>query len=75
MTREQHLAWCKKRALEYVDKGDLANGVTSMISDMDKHDETRFDPKSVLGMLGLLALQQAVQGDRDGVRRFIVGFN
>jgi len=75
MTREQHLAWCKKRALEYVDKGDLANGVTSMISDMDKHDETRFDPKSVLGMLGLLALQQAVQGDRDGFRRFIVGFN
>jgi len=25
MTREDHLQWCKKRALEYVDKGELAN--------------------------------------------------
>lgn len=56
MTREQHLDWCKKRALEYVDKGDLVNGVTSMISDMNKHDETRMDPGGALGMLSMLAL-------------------
>lgn len=24
MTREEHLAWCKKRALEYAAAGDLA---------------------------------------------------
>lgn len=75
MTREKHLAWCKQRALEYIDRGDLINGVTSMISDMNKHDETRISPTGALGMLGILALQQATQGDSEGVKRFVKGFN
>ena len=40
-TAEEHLAWCKKRALEYLDAGELANAFTSMLSDMDKHPDTR----------------------------------
>jgi hypothetical protein len=27
LTRDEHLAWCKKRALEYVDAGDLNRSV------------------------------------------------
>ena len=71
MTRQQHLEWCKKRALEYVDRGDLQQAVTSMMSDMQKHDETKFDGGSVLSAMGLMA---AMSGNRE-VRRYIVGFN
>lgn len=41
MTRAEHLAWAKARALEYLDRGDAANALASMISDLGKHDETR----------------------------------
>ncbi len=75
MTRQEHLEWCKKRAHEYVNKGDLLNGVTSMMSDLGKHPELAKSAGGALGMLGLLAMQQAQSGDRDGVVRYIDGFN
>jgi len=28
-TREEHLEWCKERALEYADRGELADAVAS----------------------------------------------
>jgi hypothetical protein len=40
MTREEHLAWCKQRALAYIDRGEIKEGLTSMMSDMEKHPET-----------------------------------
>lgn len=74
MTRQEHLDWSKKRAMEYVDQGDLLNGVTSIMSDLSKHPET--DPtRGPLAMLGLLAMQQAQSGDREAVVRYIKGFN
>lgn len=27
MTRDEHLAWCKERALRYADRGELADAV------------------------------------------------
>jgi len=39
MTRAEHLEWAKKRALDYIDRGDDVNGVASMLSDMRKHPE------------------------------------
>jgi hypothetical protein len=33
-TRDEHLAWCKRRAFEYVDTGDLAHAVANMESDL-----------------------------------------
>jgi hypothetical protein len=72
MTREEHLAWCKKRAHEYLDRGDIANGVTSMISDLSKHPETRLAEGSPLGMLGIMAVMQK---DHHGAVRFVDGFN
>lgn len=41
MTRKEHLDWCKKRALEYATKGDLKSAWTSMVSDLNKHPETK----------------------------------
>jgi len=39
-TRAEHLAWCKERALAYVEQGDLNNAFASLISDLRKHPET-----------------------------------
>src|SRR6476660_9902729 len=40
LTRDEHLAWCKRRALEYVDAGDLTRAVASMTSDLKTHPDT-----------------------------------
>lgn len=39
-TRAEHLAWCKSRALEYVERGDYVQAWGSMVSDLGKHPET-----------------------------------
>ena len=75
MTRQEHLQWCKDRAMEYVKEGDLLQAVTSMMSDLNKHPETADKTGSILGMLGIMACQQAQDGDREGVVRYIEGFN
>lgn len=75
MTRQEHLQWCKDRAMEYVEDGDLLQGVTSMMSNLGKHPETASSAGGALAMLGMLAMQQAQSGDRDGVVRYITGFN
>lgn len=72
MTREEHLAWCKKRALEYLDKGDVENAIASMMSDMQKHDETKLISGSMLSAMGLTI---AMTRNPQDARRYIEGFN
>jgi hypothetical protein len=69
-TRAEHLAWCKERALEYLEHNQLVDAVTSMASDLEKHPETQ-GISAYLTMAGMLSAQQ---GDRAGVRRWIEGF-
>lgn len=71
MTRAEHLAWAKERALRYVDEGDLAGGLASMGSDLRKHPELVRSAAPELMMIGLLSV---AAGDAAGVRRFIEGF-
>lgn len=75
MTREEHMQWCKDRAMEYVRRGDLLEGVTSMMSDMEKHPETKLAPGSILQQLGMMTAMDAQRGDRAAVERYILGFN
>jgi len=35
--RKEHLAWCKQRALEYVDMGDLEGAFGSLTSDLARN--------------------------------------
>jgi hypothetical protein len=72
MTRDEHLAWAKQRAHEYVERGQLLEAVTSMISDLRKHPE--FD-KPIYGSLGLVGAMFEVPKGREAVRRWIDGFN
>lgn len=72
MNRTEHVAWCKKRALEYVDIGEVENAFASMASDLNKHDETCGHPAIQVGM-GMLMIGALKRPDE--MRRFIEGFN
>lgn len=72
MTREEHLAWCKQRALEYVDHGDLTNAWASMASDLTKHPETE---KHAAITLGTMMLMSGHLSTAPEMRKFINGFN
>jgi hypothetical protein len=72
MSREQHLAWAKKRALDYVDRGELANALASMASDLRKHpqlkDHAAIELQIMQQLGGFLKTQTQV-------REWINGFN
>jgi hypothetical protein len=71
--RSQHLAWCKKRALEYIDKeDDVTNAFASMMSDLGKHPETAGHIGIQLGMLQMMGGMLKTPHE---MRRFIEGFN
>lgn len=73
MTRGEHLAWCKKRALAELARGGTpTNAWASMLSDMQKHDETRDHLALELGMMMLASGQlSSVQA----MKKFIEDFN
>jgi len=72
MTREEHLQWCKDRAIEYADKGDTVGAFTSFQSDMSKHEETKkhmaLEMMTMMYLGGHLAMPAAM-------RKFIEDFN
>lgn len=71
-TRAEHLAWCKTRALEYLDHEDKDQALTSMLSDLGKHEETK-DHHAI--QLGVLMKMNGFLNDHDEMRKFILGFN
>lgn len=71
-TRAEHLQWCKDRALEYADRGDVPNAIASMCSDLRKHPETANHAGAEL----LMMMAMTGRYDRPGeLRREIEGFN
>jgi hypothetical protein len=71
-SRADHLAWCKKRALEYVDHGDVQGAFASMASDLNKHPKTA----GHVGIeMGLMQLMFGMLSSPYEMRRFIEGFN
>ncbi len=69
-TRQEHLQWCKQRALEYVDRNDINNAIASMLSDLRKHPELA-EAAAIAPMLMLVIDRNS----QDSVRNFITGFN
>jgi hypothetical protein len=69
INRDEHIARSKKRALDYLERGELTNAVGSIISDMQDFGHDAVSPE--LMMAGGLA---AESGDRVAVLRFINGF-
>ena len=71
-TRQEHLAWCKERALVYVNLGDIEQAFASMASDLGKHPETANHSGIQLGAMMLFAGRLTTAQD---MRKFIEGFN
>ena len=71
-TREEHLAFCKKRALEYVAIGELQNALNSMMSDLTRHPETK-DHDGIALCISLELI--GALNTRHDVEKFINGFN
>lgn len=62
ISRTDHLEWCKGRALEYVEAGDLSYAVSSMVSDLLKHPEVSIAPSIIQdGMLKISFGGEAVR--------------
>jgi hypothetical protein len=72
VTRDEHLAWAKERALEYADQGDTGQAIASLISDLGKHPDTA--GHSGIGLMAMLKMTGHLSTPRE-VREFIEGFN
>ena len=72
MDRGEHMRLAKERALEYLERGDANAAVTSMLSDLDKHEETKGLGQK-MGEFGLFLLMQQPP-DLRRIREFIEGF-
>lgn len=72
MTRAEHLAWCKQRAIAYIEAGDYKQALTSMLSDMRKHPETE---KHVGLQMGVMLMISGHLSSPEEIRKFIEGFN
>ena len=71
-TRQEHMKWCKQRALAYVDAGDSSQAFASMASNLSKHPETEGHIAINLGMMLLLSGNLSTKRE---MREFIEGFN
>ena len=72
MNRAEHLAWAKERALEYAERGDVANAMASLGSDLNKHPETK--GHSGMELMMMLAMSGHLDSPAE-LRKFIEGFN
>jgi hypothetical protein len=72
LTRDEHLAWCKRRALEYIGAGDLGQAVVGMASDLKTHPDTDNPALNGLAMIGMMYVTDgdgaAVQARRLHIR-------
>jgi hypothetical protein len=73
ITRAEHLAWCKERALQYVDIGDLNQAFASMGSDLNKEECTKNCADTM--RLGFQMLMNGHLSTPKKMREFINGFN
>ena len=71
--RQTHLQWCKDRAKEHLEKGDIANGMASFMSDMGKHEETAKTMNN--GLSKMICMQALMSNNAQECIRCVDGFN
>ncbi len=74
MTRAEHLAWAKQRAIEYANAGDLQNAFNSMASDLNKHPELIASAR-VCNQLGIMLLMSGNLNTKVEMVKWIEGFD
>jgi hypothetical protein len=76
-TREQHLQWCKKRALALIGGGsqkEISEAYASMLSDLGKHPDTSSSVETAF-MLGTPLSLGGHLSTKEKMEEFINGFN
>ena len=73
MTRQEHLAWCKQRALECIDGGDANSAIASMMSDLSKWDGGQMYDATMLQIAAAEVLM--FRRTPDDIRNWVEGFN
>lgn len=73
MNRTEHLQWCKDRALQYLNNGQIAEGMASFTSDMSKHEGT--DKTLNNGLSQPLILMAMMSNNQAECIRCVEGFN
>ena len=68
MNRAEHLRWAKDRAIEYADRGETAEAIASMGSDLNKHPDTEGHGGMQLMMMMAISRQFERPGE---LRKFI----
>jgi sulfite exporter TauE/SafE len=71
-SRKEHMAWCKQRAIAEVNAGNIAGGLASMVSDLNKHSDTQGHTGIKLGMTMLMA---GLLNSKKEMIKFIEDFN
>lgn len=72
-TRAEHLQWCKDRALELVDAGDLQQAFASMCSDLMKHPQTAHHQAT--NAFGMELMMIGALDTPEEMRKWINGYN
>ena len=72
-SRDQHLEWCKDRAMVYIDDHDLINAMASFASDLRKHPETMDVGIATDYLLAALGTMYVMNNDVHGMRQLIQG--
>ena len=73
MTREEHLKWCKDRAIQEMDfYKDPSKGIISMMSDLRKHPET--NSEALTSLCGMQLMTNPRMSRQEAIN-FINGFN
>ena len=72
MDRVEYLAWAKACALDYLDRGELANAIASVGSDLQKH--SAWKDSEMVAMLTYDALVFEMSNGSEAIRRWIKGF-
>lgn len=73
MNRQEHLQWCKDRAIEILEESaDVTGAYTSFASDMRKHDDTKDHGALELGVMLMMGGHNQTVPE---MQKFIEGFN
>lgn len=76
-TRDEHLQWCKQRALEYLEPGpyfSIDDAMASITSDLGKHGETQHHVQMTIPLMLQLRADGKLSTPAE-MRKFIEGFN
>lgn len=72
MNGEQHLAWCKGRAIFYLRRGEVAGGMAAFAADLTKHHDTNEMLQRGTGRSDIMHV--SMTNDPAACIRFVEGF-